>query len=72
VSSGWLPLPTGQCGTKGEVVTASYQGATIRLSIDSGDTRLMASIPPGGHVFVAGETVNLYWKRESMVPMEEA
>jgi putative spermidine/putrescine transport system ATP-binding protein len=71
-SSGWLPLPTGQCGTKGEVIQVSYQGAVIRLTVDAGGTSLIASITPGGHDFVHGETVNLFWKRESMIPMEDA
>jgi putative spermidine/putrescine transport system ATP-binding protein len=71
VSSGWMPLPTGQCGTKGEVTSASYQGAVTRVTVQSGGTKLTASIQPSAQAFKPGDTINLFWKRESLVPMED-
>jgi putative spermidine/putrescine transport system ATP-binding protein len=69
-SGGWMPLPTGLCGAKGEVLSVNYQGAVTRITVQSGDARLHAAITPAGHAYKVGETVNLFWKRESLVPME--
>jgi putative spermidine/putrescine transport system ATP-binding protein len=71
VSSGWMPLPTGLCGTKGEITSVNYQGAVTRVTAQSGAIRLTASVPPGGHALKVGDTVNLFWKRESLQPMED-
>jgi putative spermidine/putrescine transport system ATP-binding protein len=71
VSSGWMPLPTGQCGTKGEVTSVSYQGAVTRVSAHIGPVKLVAAVPPGAQTLKVGDTVNLFWKRESLQPMED-
>ncbi len=58
------------CSAEGKVAAVNYQGATTRVIIESGDTRLTAAVPSGTDQFALGDIVRFIWARERLVEMD--
>jgi putative spermidine/putrescine transport system ATP-binding protein len=63
--------PAALCSAEGKIAAVNYQGATTRLIIDSGDTRLTAAIPSGTAQSTLGDIVRFIWAKESLVEMDK-
>ncbi len=58
-------------GVAATLVSANYLGATTRLALDAEGLRLHATVPSGGSLPPAGDTVMLTFNREHLHLMEE-
>ena len=57
-------------GLKGQIVSISYQGATTRIVVDAGGTRLIAALPTTANTYDIYQTVHLSWAKGSFAVME--
>ena len=62
---------TGGDGVPARLVSASYLGATTRLSLDAEGLRLHATVPSGARLPEAGEEVVLTFNRDQLHLMED-
>lgn len=65
------PVPSGHGSAKGKVFDLHYQGAVMKIAIESEGQRLIASVPAQAHSISLGQALELMWPVAAMHPMEK-
>ncbi len=63
-------VPAVHASADGVIQTIGYQGAVTRISVMTGGTRLIATVPAGSAAFKEADAVTLIWPKSAMMVMD--